>query len=223
MSVADQVMNSMQGAGEANVFALPMHAMNLASYVDNPWTVAANRAKKAGKELAHVLLDRAHGERPVTLFGWSLGARVVFACLEELAKEAKKAKEKQKLQGDASLTDLKHYGLVENVFLVGSPITANPERWKAVQPLVAGRLVNAYTKGDWILPLVHRGCTGGLKKIAGLQPVLCEGVENLNIGPINGGHLTYRCNMKKIMKALQIHSSVQFYDGTVLPINAIQK
>lgn len=44
------------------------------------------RADKAGVLLADALLSGSHGDRPVTLVGASLGARVVFSCLEELAR-----------------------------------------------------------------------------------------------------------------------------------------
>jgi hypothetical protein len=42
------------------------------------------------------------------------------------------------------------------VFIIGGPVTANVERWKLVRPLVAGRLVNCYSKSDWLLPIIHR-------------------------------------------------------------------
>lgn len=84
--------------------------ISLTSAIDNIWLVAAERAKEAGKELAKVsanhllcalgcsyvvtflylylqaLLERPHGQRPVTLVGYSMGCRVIFSCLKELSK-----------------------------------------------------------------------------------------------------------------------------------------
>ena len=40
----------------------------------------------AGKELARALLARKEDRRPVTLVGYSLGARMIFVCLRELVK-----------------------------------------------------------------------------------------------------------------------------------------
>lgn len=34
-----------------------------------------------GRQLAEVLVQRQHGKRPVTLIGFSLGARVIYYCL----------------------------------------------------------------------------------------------------------------------------------------------
>ena len=49
--------------------------------IDHAWAVALNRAQKAGILLAHILMSGAHGDRPVTLTGYSMGARLIFHCL----------------------------------------------------------------------------------------------------------------------------------------------
>ena len=41
---------------------------------------------QAGRLLAHVLMGSGHGDRPVTLIGHSMGARVIFHCLLELCR-----------------------------------------------------------------------------------------------------------------------------------------
>ena len=41
---------------------------------------------QAGRLLAHVLMAGAHGDRPVTLVGYSMGARLVFHTLLELTR-----------------------------------------------------------------------------------------------------------------------------------------
>lgn len=48
-------------------------------------------------------------------------------------------------------------GLIENVVLMGSPICSNNDaEWQAVKALVSGRLVNVYSKHDWVLGLIFR-------------------------------------------------------------------
>lgn len=54
--------------------------------IGSRWRVALKRAKAAGRMLAHVLAAGRHGDRPVTLVGFSMGARVAFHCLLELER-----------------------------------------------------------------------------------------------------------------------------------------
>lgn len=58
--------------------------------IDHAWAVALNRAQKAGILLAHILMAGAHGDRPVTLIGYSMGARLIFHCLLELCRHSAK-------------------------------------------------------------------------------------------------------------------------------------
>ncbi|KAL8684250.1 MAG: hypothetical protein Q9224_006489, partial [Gallowayella concinna] len=64
----------------------PMGLAKVARVVDNPFTLGKTRADKAGEVLADALVHRAQGQRSVTLVGYSLGARVIYACLMSLAK-----------------------------------------------------------------------------------------------------------------------------------------
>jgi hypothetical protein len=64
----------------------PATLLAAADIIDNPWNVCTNRAKQCGYMLADVLLSKKQGCRPVTLVGFSLGARVIFYCLTEMAR-----------------------------------------------------------------------------------------------------------------------------------------
>ena len=61
--------------------AWPAGLLGLASVIDNPWGVCCRRSAQVGKQLAEVLLSRVQGQRPVTLVGYSVGARVIYYCL----------------------------------------------------------------------------------------------------------------------------------------------
>lgn len=67
--------------GLISAITWPAGLLGLASVIDNPWGVCLRRSSQVGKQLAEVLLARDHGHRPVTLVGYSLGARVIFYCL----------------------------------------------------------------------------------------------------------------------------------------------
>ena len=111
---------------------LPIVLSKLSYLIDNPWTVSMGRANAAGLILADSLIDRNLGARPITLVGFSLGARVIFAALRELANKGA-------------------YGLIENVYLFGSPIVANKDDYLLARTVVSGRFVNGYASNDWIL------------------------------------------------------------------------
>ena len=112
--------------------ALPIVLSKLSYLLDNPWNVSLDRAESAGLILADSLIDRNLGVRPVTLVGFSLGAKVIFSCLKELAKRGA-------------------YGLVQNVYLFGAPVVARREDYMRARAIVAGRFVNGYATNDWIL------------------------------------------------------------------------
>ena len=111
---------------------LPIVLTKLAYLIDNPWSVSLDRATSAGQVLADSLIDRNLGVRPVTLVGFSLGARVIHSCLKELASRGA-------------------VGLVQNVYLFGSPIVAKKDEYLRARAIIAGRFVNGYAKNDWIL------------------------------------------------------------------------
>ncbi len=113
---------------------LPIVLSKLSYLIDNPWTVSMGRANAAGLILADSLIDRNLGVRPITLVGFSLGARVIFSCLRELANKGA-------------------YGLIQNVYLFGSPIVNSKDEYLRVRTVVSGRFVNGYASNDWILGL----------------------------------------------------------------------
>jgi len=79
--------------------ALPSAVISGLNSIDEPWNLAIERSDAAGKELARILLSNcAGGRRPVTLVGYSFGARIIFSCLKELAKYQVKWEEKYKKQ-----------------------------------------------------------------------------------------------------------------------------
>ena len=173
--------------------ALPATLYTAASVIDNPWSMAIARADKAGVMLANLLLERQHGHRPVILMGYSVGARMVFSCLETLAAAP----------GGSGR------GIVDSAFLLGCPVEADAERWAAARSVVADRLVSGYAPGDWLLSLIMRGSMNLAWNIAGLAPVPSPGVENVHVGSFLGakGHLKYRARARKIFEALGVAGS----------------
>lgn len=161
----------------------PLGLLKVGRIVDNPFSVAKARSDKAGEVLADALINRAQGERPVTLIGYSLGARVIYSCLMSLAER-------------------KAFGLVESAVLIGAPTPSTSSEWRLMRSVVAGRLVNVYSENDYILGFLYR--TSSIQYgVAGLQAVEgLPGVENIDVSETVNGHLRYRYMVGSILKRI---------------------
>jgi hypothetical protein len=161
--------------------SLPLILTKLSYLIDNPWTVSIARADAAGLILADSIIDRNLGVRPITLVGFSLGARVIFSALKELARRG-------------------GLGLVQNVYLFGSPMVAKQDEWLKARSIVAGRFVNAYATNDWILGYLFRATSGGVMQVAGLSEVQIPTIENFNVTNDVPGHMAYRAKMPILLR-----------------------
>jgi hypothetical protein len=158
----------------------PLGLIKVASVLDNPFSVALARADKAGKVLAHALIDGVQGKRPVTLIGYSVGARVIYACLIELAERHA-------------------FGLVESVVLMGAPASSDSESWRKVRSVVAARVVNVYSSEDYVLGYLYRS-TKLEFGVAGLEAVQgVHGLENIDTSKLVSGHDRYKYLAGKIL------------------------
>ncbi|KAK4153239.1 hypothetical protein C8A00DRAFT_43803 [Chaetomidium leptoderma] len=158
----------------------PAYLLSMASAVDNPFNLAKNRSEKAGEILADALINKVQGERPVTLIGYSLGARVIYSCLRSLA--ARRA-----------------FGLVDTVVFIGAPVPSNKQHWQMIRTVVSGKMFNVYSENDYLLAFLYRATSIQLG-VAGLQEIKdIEGVENLNLSDEIQGHMRYAGFLAKIL------------------------
>ncbi|KAF4877452.1 putative membrane protein [Colletotrichum siamense] len=175
--LASTILTSLMAA-----LSLPVVLTKLSYLIDNPWSVSQDRAWAAGLILADSLIDRNLGTRPITLVGYSLGARVIFSCLLELARKGA-------------------YGLVQNVYLFGSPLIIKKDEWLRARTVVPGRFVNGYSTNDWILAYLFRLTSGGPRKVAGLAKIEeVPFIENFDVTEIVKGHMEYRQAMPRLLR-----------------------
>ncbi|KAI6714694.1 hypothetical protein JHW43_002775 [Diplocarpon mali] len=161
----------------------PIGLLKISKIVDNPFSVAKNRADKAGLVLADALINKAQGERPVTLIGYSLGARLIYSCLMSLAER-------------------RAFGLVESAVLIGTPAPSDAAVWRAMRSVVSGRLVNVYSENDYILAFLYRTSSIQLG-VAGLQEAQdVTGIENVNVSEMVSGHLRYQYLVGSILEKI---------------------
>lgn len=164
----------------------PMGLSKLGYILDNPWSVSLDRAWAAGLILADTLISRNLGQRPITLMGFSLGSRVIYSCLVELCRR-------------------KAHGLVENVYIFGTPVVRKREHLVMARSAVSDRFVNAFSGKDWMLAYLFRAAAGGFSKVMGIAPIEdIEGIENFDCTDVVDGHLAYRKNMPKLLKRMGI-------------------
>ncbi|KAL4978476.1 hypothetical protein BDW66DRAFT_158006 [Aspergillus desertorum] len=182
-SAGRQVLTKTVFSGLISALTLPVGLMKVAGIADNPFSVAKSRADKAGEVLADALISKVQGERPVTLIGYSLGSRVIFSCLQTLARRHA-------------------YGLIESAILMGAPTPSDILDWRRMRRVVSGRLVNVYSENDSVLAFLYR--TSSLQLgVAGLQAIEnVPGVENLNASDVINGHLRYQYLLGRILRAV---------------------
>eukprot|EP00071_Canis_lupus_P036072 XP_022269629.1 transmembrane and coiled-coil domain-containing protein 4 isoform X2 [Canis lupus familiaris] len=187
--VAQEALKYTVLSGIVAALTWPASLLTVANVIDNPWGVCLHRSVEVGKHLAHILLSRQQGRRPVTLIGFSLGARVIYFCLQEMAQE----KDCQ--------------GIIEDVVLLGAPVEGEAKHWEPFRKVVSGRIINGYCSGDWLLSFVYRTSSMRLR-VAGLRPVLLQDrrVENVDLSSVVSGHLDYAKKMDVILKTVGIHT-----------------
>ncbi|XP_054155077.1 transmembrane and coiled-coil domain-containing protein 4-like isoform X2 [Oppia nitens] len=176
-------------SGLIAAIAWPATLVTVSGAIDNPWGVCIRRSAEVGKHLAEILIARQQGRRPVTLIGFSLGARVVYYCLQEMAQ--RKGCE----------------GIIEDVVLLGAPVPASCDQWKAFGRIVSGRIINGYCRGDWLLKFLYRTSSATLR-IAGLQAIDWNDrkMTNVDLSHIVTGHMDYVRKMKQVLEEIGVRT-----------------
>ncbi|XP_029362554.1 transmembrane and coiled-coil domain-containing protein 4 isoform X2 [Echeneis naucrates] len=185
--VAQEALKYTVLSGIVTALTWPASLLAAASVIDNPWCVCLNRSAEVGKHLAQVLRRRQQGKRPVSLIGFSLGARVIYYCLQELAND----------QGSE--------GVVEDVVLLGAPVDGSEKPWERMAKVVAGKIVNGYCRGDWLLGFLYRSSAAQLS-VAGLKPINIQDrrIINVDLSSVVKGHLDYMRQMDTILVAVGV-------------------
>lgn len=149
-----------------------------------------SRSSEVGEELAEVLIQRSQGNRPVTLIGFSLGARVIFHALIAMSKrENYKGNQCFYLQ---PLLNTKSLGIVEDVVLLGAPVSASPKQWAQISQVCGGRIINGYCTTDWLLKFLYRTMSVQFS-IAGTSPVNTQ--KNRKIVNFNLSHIVSKTSL----------------------------
>lgn len=151
----------------------PVPLLKISKIIDNSWNVGMVRAEKAGSLLADAIMrSKFQGDRPISLIGYSLGARIIYSCLMVLSER-------------------RQFGLIDSVVLMGTPAPSESRVWLTLKSVVSGRLINVYSEHDYLLGFLSR--TSNIHfGVAGLQDIQgANGVENHRVH-LPKGHLSYQ-------------------------------
>lgn len=160
----------------------PMWLMKLTYLVDNPWGNALSKAEKAGRLLADTLMAQVQSNRPVTLVGFSIGARLVYYCLLELAAQG-------------------GYGIIDTVYLFGTPCVSSKKEWEAISSVVSGKIHNCYNPNDTLLAVCYRTSIASFKDVPGLSSMDgISGLENYDVSDVVQGHMEYVTKLPILLK-----------------------
>jgi hypothetical protein len=159
----------------------PPGLVKISKIIDNPFQAGMVRGEKTGAVLADIIMNKVQGERGITLIGYSIGARLIYSCL-------------------MILSERRAFGLVENVVLMGAPVPSDTYTWCALRSVISGRLVNVYSRRDYMLGYLYRTCSAhagvaGLRRIENVQ-----GVENVDVSDKISNHLRYQYLVGSILK-----------------------
>lgn len=204
---AAEVMKQAVSIAATSALMVPLAVLQAADIVDNPWTLAIDRAKKSGKALAYTLRKECHGRRPVTLIGYSLGALVILSCLMELCGIAMDENEEAKSEASTPVSPtMSIFGMIENVALMGLPAhLPSPSIWNTLRLLVAGRFIHCYSRNDWILKFMYRSSHLLTSEIAGLNPISeAPTIESVDLSNLIHGHLEYQAKLPEIIQLIGI-------------------
>lgn len=162
---------------------LPVTVLSAMDIIDNPWSVAKNRAEQAGQALGDYIADNQLGGLPVTLAGYSLGTRVIAAALKRL-------EERNEL------------GKIYDVYLMGSALSSNDPILTKLPKVIAGKLVNVYSKKDLVLTYIYQAAEM-FDRPAGLQAIDLEGAINIDVTDTVGGHADYPQKLDTILTEIR--------------------
>lgn len=176
----------------------------ISSLVSNPWSEACDKAKFAGWRLARIL-----AERPAKsiLVGHSLGARVIYFCLDELyrMKAGQQSLEAVYLLGGAvnnthdagaRMFDVISRGLLSGVT---SRLVTTETNWAGLKSLISGPIFNCYSENDSVLKYLYNTSQFFMGDSVGQNSIEGHGFTNVDVSHLIDGHRAYKPNLADVM------------------------
>lgn len=136
--------------------------------------------------------QEAHGARPLTLIGSGMGSITIFRAILELSRRG----------GD------KTKFMIDQVILICSPLSPTSVEWKTVRRMVSRRLVNVYSKNDWVLTIMARLhsllSTKMTVQVAGLMDLGLPHVTSVDVSDLVHGHFELNSKIPQILDRIGV-------------------
>ena len=172
-----------------NIFG-HLFGIGLVSKIDDLpkyFTEAKKNAKICGKILAYFLISSEFFRKyQINLVGFSLGNHVIKHCLKEL----------HKIYYASNFRDCIKFKNI--IFIAGATQISNKNIWKRyIEHFVTDRIINCFTKNDWILSKLYRYFMVNKKPI-GIDKLEIKDDHNINLvtnydfSSYGFGHLDYK-------------------------------
>lgn len=140
-NVFNKILESKKATYSTRVTPMSLLPLNLNPYlsipyflINNWWHSAVRNSKHAGKKLASTFL--ACPNKEFILIGHSLGARVIFNCLEHMKRSRKET-------------------CIKEVHLLGGAVNSRKAKWNKTQSTVKDKVYNYYSGNDSILKICY--------------------------------------------------------------------
>ena len=92
-----------------------------------------------------------------------------------------------------------------DAIMMGMPNHVSLKSWESSRRVVAGRLINCYSRKDMILSLMFqlKRMQGILRPVCGTSPVVVNGVENFDVTDLVSAHTDYCLVTGEILKRVR--------------------
>lgn len=149
---------------------------------NHPFREASFRADAAGKALANSIRSRDFGPGAVSLVGFSLGTRVIFSCLEDLARDDQV--------------------YIHDVTLLGGAAPSDPIAWRDRRKAISGRLINVHSSRDKVLSIIYR--VAKIHRPIGNGPIdATDIVENYDVSSYVAAHQDHRKYLDRTLETIR--------------------
>jgi hypothetical protein len=99
---------------------------------------------------------------------------------------------------------------IDQVILICSPLSPDPLEWKTIRRMTSRRVVNVYSKNDWVLAILARldsllSARRVVAHVAGLRDLHLPHIRSVDVSDLVHGHLELNSKIPLILDRIDIN------------------